>query len=234
MEGNMANKDEKFLNVTLKSEEASDKDEIIISFSGFIKQLRRFLIFWLVLAIIVGILIPVSSAVFTADQHKNLSALVSFNYSGVEKGLAPNGSTFDVNTLKSPIVIEKALTSLNMPLDRLESIRSGITIEGIVPQDAIDRITTYRSIFEQGNLNAGQKMLETAYFPTQFRVTYNYSGSGMKGEDSVEVFNTILNKYSEYFFETYGFAEDEISFTGTLNLKLQDSDTWITVNVNLE
>lgn len=36
------------------------------------------------------------------------------------------------------------------------------------------------------------------------------------------------------FFETYGFAEDEISFTGTLNLKLQDSDTWITVNVNLE
>lgn len=207
MEVNMANKDEKFLNVTLKSEEASDKDEIIISFSGFIKQLRRFLIFWLVLAIIVGILIPVSSAVFTADQHKNLSALVSFNYAGIENGQAPNGSTFDVNTLKSPIVIEKALTSLNMPLDKLESIRSGITIEGIVPQDAIDRITTYKSIFEQGNLNAGQQMLETSYFPTQFRVTYNYSGSGMKGEDSVEVFNTILNKYSEYFFETYGFNQ---------------------------
>ncbi len=36
------------------------------------------------------------------------------------------------------------------------------------------------------------------------------------------------------FFEVYGFPEDEIDFSGTLNLKLQDSDTWITVNVNLE
>ena len=203
----MAKKTENYVNVTLKNDDGGNKEEIVLSFSAFIRALKKFLIFWLVAAILIGILIPVYFAVFTADQHKNLTALVSFNYDGIEKGLAPDGSTFDVNTLKNPSVIEKALTSLGIPLTSLEGVRQGISIEGVIPKDAIDRITTYRSIFEQGNLNAGQQMLDTSYFPTQYRVTFNYSAAGLTGNQPVDVFNAILNDYTEYFFETYGFNQ---------------------------
>ncbi len=201
----MGNNTERNVNITLKNEE-SDKEEIIISFSSIIAQLKRFLAIWLVAAIVVGILIPVGTAVFSADQHKNLTALVSFNYDGIEKGLAPDKTQFDINTIKNPSVIQAALKSLDLPLDSLESIRKSITIEGVIPENAIDRITMYKSVYEQGNLNAGEKMLETSYFPTQYRLTFNYSSSGLSGKDAVAVFDRMLTtEYREYFFKSYGF-----------------------------
>ena len=203
----MEKKDERNLNIILKNEEDANKEEIIISFSAFMKQLKRFLIFWIVAALLVGILIPVYFAVFTADQHKNLTALVSFNYSGIEMGLAPDGSKFDVNSIKNPSVIESALTDLNLPLDLLENIRQGISFEGITPQDAIDRITVYKSAYDTGNIQAAEKILDTTYYPTQFRVTFNYSASGLTGNQPVEVFQKILTCYSDEFFKKYGFNQ---------------------------
>ena len=206
-EEKMEKKDERNLNIILKNEEDANKEEIIISFSAFMKQLKRFLIFWIVAAILAGILIPVFFAVFTADQHKNLTALVSFNYSGIEKGLAPDGSKFDVNSIKNPSVIENALTELNLPLETLENIRQGISFEGITPQDAIDRITVYKSAYDSGNIQAAEKILDTTYYPTQFRVTFNYSASMLSGNQPVEVCQKILTCCSDEFFKKYGFNQ---------------------------
>ena len=202
----MENKNERNLNITLKNEE-SDKEEIILSFSSLIKQLKRFVAIWLVISIVVGILIPVGTAVFTADQHKNLTALVSFNYSGIERGLAPDGTQFDINTLKNPSVIQAALEEQELPLDSLESIRRSISIEGVIPANAIDRITMYKSIYEQNNLNAGEKMLDVSYFPTQYELTFNYSTSGLDGKTAVAVFQAMLDNYKVYFFKEYGFNQ---------------------------
>ncbi|MBR3630665.1 MAG: lipopolysaccharide biosynthesis protein [Oscillospiraceae bacterium] len=200
----MGTQNERNVNITLKNEEA-DKEEVVISFTSILNMLKRFLAFWLIAAIVVGILVPVASAIFTADQHKNLTALVSFNYDGIEKGLAPDKTQFDVNSIKNPSVIQAALEELDLPLESLESIRKSITIEGVIPDDAIARITMYKSVYEQGNLNAGEKMLDTSYFPTQYRLSFNYSSSGLSGKDAVAVFDTMLKKYREYFFKSYGF-----------------------------
>lgn len=206
MEKETANK-ERYLNITLKNQEEDEKNQIIISFSSIIKQMKRFVLIWLALSIISAILIPVGYSIFASDQHKNLTALVSFNYDGIEKGKAPDGSTFDPYSIKSPTVIESALTSLDRDLTSLESIRQGITIQGVIPADAQDKITMYKSVYEQGNLNAGERMLEVKVNPTQFRVIFNYSKTGFEGRDAVELLNTILNCYSRYFFETYGFNQ---------------------------
>lgn len=200
----MAKKEERNLNITLKNQE-EDREEIIISISAFIRALRRFVIFWLVAAIIIGVLVPVYFALFTADQHKNLQALVSFNYSGIEKGLAPDGTKFDVNTLKNPAVIEQTLTEMGLPLTHLEGIRQGISIEGVTPTSVIDNFTVYKTPYEAGSISAAQKILETTIYPTQFIVTFNYSASGLVDKQPVEVFNLMLNNYSQYFFETYGY-----------------------------
>ena len=204
MEVFMKQKEQRNLNITLKNEEEK-KDEIVLSLSAVFRQLKRFVILWLCLSIIVAVLIPVGTAVFAADQHKNLTALVSFNYKGVEKGLDPKGNQFDVNSLKSPTVIEMALTSLGEDLTYLEYIRQGISIESVIPQNAIDQIIAYKSLFEQGNITATKELLATSYFPTQYQLTFNYSHTGFSGERAVEVFNTVLDCYRKYFFETYGF-----------------------------
>ena len=107
-------------------------------------------------------------------------------------------------TIKNPSVIQAALKSLDLPLDSLESIRKSITIEGVIPENAIDRITMYKSVYEQGNLNAGEKMLETSYFPTQYRLTFNYSSSGLSGKDSLRGMLSRLQPKQEVLLLGYG------------------------------
>lgn len=215
-------KDERYLNVMIKSEEKSE-GEIVISIGSIFRVMKKFLAAWLVIAIIAGLMIPISSAIFVSDVHKNLTAVVSFNFSGIEKGLAPDGTQFDVNSIKSPYVIESALTELNMPLDSLEGIRQGIRIDGIIPSDAIDRITMYRNIYQnEGNLTAGERMIDVSYFPTQYKVTFNYSASGLDGNTAVTVFNTMLTNYREYFFTNYGFNQALGSVVRTLDYRNYD------------
>lgn len=202
----MDNENQKYLNVTFKNEE-QEKEDIILSFGTIFKMLKKFLALWVVLAVLIGILIPVYSLVFAADQHKKLTAVISFNYDGIENGLAPDGNPLDVTTIKNPAVIEATLTELNLPLDGLEIIRQGLIINGIVPADAADQITMYKSVFEEGNLNAGISMINTAINPTQYRVIFDYAATGFSGEEAVNFLNTMLDRYRVYFFELYGYNE---------------------------
>ncbi len=216
----MEKKDERYLNVTLKNENNDNNDDVLVSIPGIFKKLKKYFIIWIVTAVVAAVLTLSGSAIFTADDHKTMTALVSFTYDGIEKGLDPSGNAFDANTLKSPAVIEKALTQLNLPLDKVEAIRQGITIEGIIPSDAIDRITIYNSILENnanGAISAAQQMLDTTYYPTQFKVTFNYAETDMEDAQAVEVFNTTLNCYRTYFLEKYGYNKALGSAVTALN-----------------
>lgn len=205
----MESKDERYLNIVLKNENDS-KNEVVVTFSGIIKKFKKYFIIWLVTAIVAAILTVSFSAVFSSDERKSMTSLVSFTFDGIEEGLDPKGNKFDVNSLKNPSVIESALTELGHPLDELETIRQGISIEGIIPSDAVDRITTYKSIYESGSnsaMTAAQAMLDVTYYPTQYKVKFNYAATTFNDTQAVEIFNTILECYRDYFFETYGYNE---------------------------
>lgn len=203
------NNDERYLNITLKNDN-DEKNEVVISFSGIFKSLKKYFLIWLVTAVVAAALSLAGTAVFANDQHKNMSALISFTYDGIENGLAPDGNVFDINSVKNPAVIEAALTELGQPLELLESVRQNITFEGVNPKDAIDRITVYQSVYESassGALNAAQAILDTKFYPTQYKVYFNYADSGLDGSDAVQVFNAVLDCYRDYFFETYGYNQ---------------------------
>ncbi|MCD8188232.1 MAG: lipopolysaccharide biosynthesis protein [Ruminococcus sp.] len=207
----MAKKNECYLDITLKNE-SDESGDIIVSFSGIFKMLKKYFLIWIVTAVVAGVLVFTCSTITSDDQHKILTALISFSYDGIEEGLDPEGNTFDVNTIKNPTVIESALTELGLSVKSLEKIRQNISIDGIIPSDAIDKITTYKSVYENVSgsssaLSAAQAMLDISYYPTQFKVTFNYSSTDFDEDEAVDVFNTMLECYHDYFISTYGSNE---------------------------
>lgn len=205
----MAKKDDRNLNITIKNQE--DKaDEVVVSISTVIKKLKKYLFVWIVAAVFFVVASFGYAAITTHVNKPELSALVSFSYSGIEKGLAPDGRKFDVNTLKDPSVIKDTLTELDIDQSKLEAIRKGISFKGVIPKDAADRITLYDKILDgntSGGLQAAEKILDTTYFPTQYFVYFNYNETNLSDKQAVDVLNGMLKQYETYFYKTYGYNE---------------------------
>ena len=205
----MAKKDDRNLNITIKNQE--DKaDEVVVSISTVIKKLKKYLFVWIVAAVFFVVASFGYAAITTHVNKPELSALVSFSYSGIEKGLAPDGRKFDVNTLKDPSVIKDTLTELDIDQSKLEAIRKGISFKGVIPKDAADRITLYDKILDDntsGGLQAAEKILDTTYFPTQYFVYFNYNETDLSDKQAVDVLNGMLKQYETYFYKTYGYNE---------------------------
>ena len=82
------------------------------------------------------------------------------------QGLAPDGNEFDVNKIKSPNIIESALTNIDEPLSYVENVRRNISIKGVIPSDALDKISLYQSVYSKGGsaaLDAVNSLLEIGY-----------------------------------------------------------------------
>ncbi len=213
----MAKKDDRNLNITIKNQEEKE-NEIVVSISTILKKLRKYLTIWIVVAVVFVVFAFGYATITTHVSKPSLVALISFSYKGVEKGLDPNGRKFEVNSVKDPAVIEAALAELDIDKANLEPIRQGISFLGYKPKDAVDRITLYDKVLEKnGNVSAVEKILETSYFPTQYRVSFNYNNTTLSDSEAVEVFNTILDKYQDYFYETYGYNESLGSAVATIN-----------------
>ncbi|MBR1823208.1 MAG: lipopolysaccharide biosynthesis protein [Ruminococcus sp.] len=205
----MSKKDERNLNITIKSQQ-DDEDAVVISFSDIFRKLKKYFTLWLVAAIIAGVIGVAFGTVHTVVTKPELNALVSFTFKGIEKGLDPKGNTFEVDSMKNPIVIERALTSLGMGVEELDDIRNNLTIKSHIPSDAIDKITVYKSVYEtanSGNLAAAQAMLDVTFYPTHYTVSFDYGETSLSRSESVQVLNAILEEYRNYFYEVYGFNE---------------------------
>ena len=207
MEDKMSKMDERNLNVTIKND-TNENDSVVLTLSSLGKGLKKYFLPWVIVAVIAFVAV---GGIFTAKVISNkapLNALISFNYDGIEKGLDPAGNTFDINSVKNVQVISDALIENNVNIEKADAVRNAITFEGVIPSDAIDRITTYQSVYENaqsGNLSAAQAMLDVTYYPTQFKIKFDYGSTDMNREDAVQVLNTMLDNYRDYFFDQYGY-----------------------------
>lgn len=216
-------KDNRNINITLKNDD--EKDDILISIPTIFKKLKKYFLIWIVVAAIVFVAVFGSTTLKTMHRKPVITALVSFTHEGIEEGLDPNGMDFNKDTIKNPVVIEKALTSLNLPLDELDDIRNNIDIEGLVPADAMNKILTYKNVYENANSNnlqAAQSMLDVPIFPTQFKITFNYAGTTLNRKTAVQVLNTMLEQYKDYFFDMYGYNESLGSSVTALDISSYD------------
>ena len=137
----------------------------------------------------------------TIDHYFNHSsyarAMISFQYEGIESGLDPNGASFDINKIKSPAVIQKALTNLGLSTEYIEDVRSNISVEGVIPEDAVERITVINKMAEDDG-QYYEQLLDVSYFPSQY-IIYFYDDRTFPVGEIDNILNAILESYKEYF-----------------------------------
>jgi len=91
----------------------------------------------------------------------------------------------------------------------LETVRQDILIEGIYPDDVIDRLTGYQTIFDQASssasgLAAAREIMDTTWTSTQYQISFRYKEAGIERSDAVQLINSILEHYKEFFYSKYG------------------------------
>lgn len=171
------------------------------------KKKKRLYGYLLVFAVCIGVCLGliVAGVQYLVGKNSYARAVISFQYEGIEDGLDPNGAAFDVNKIKAPVVIEDALKMLSITDISAEDIRKNIVIEGVIPEDAVERITVIKKMALEDASNY-EKILDVSYFPSQY-IIYLYKDSFMSGTDTTAILNAVLESYRTYFMDTYANTE---------------------------
>lgn len=211
---------EKNISITLRQPENRQGK---IPIGAFVCQLKRFFSLWLALAVALGAITAGIMLILNKTMNEqSIKALIGFQYKGIEQGLDPAGNDFDVSKLKSPGIIEDALSGLDESYSA-EDVRRCITIEGVIPDKALDEMSLYKGIYTRsGSMDAAQKLLNIKYYPTCYTVSFDSSSMGISTEQGKIILNNVLGKYQEYFYRTYGYSETLGSSISAIDYKEYD------------
>lgn len=185
-----------------------DQDTIIIPIWGIFHQLKKYFILWLIIAVVAAACVFGVVLASSSSHYTPLTAMVSFTFDGIEDGLDPNGNEFDANDMKSPSVIRAAIDDMSLDEELVETVRSNLTINGVVPEDAVDQLTAYKTIFENNNtIDSVEHIMDVTYYPTEFTLSFDFSETGLDRTTSAELLNKILEEYKLYFLSEFGYNE---------------------------
>ncbi|QFJ56346.1 hypothetical protein [Pseudobutyrivibrio xylanivorans] len=187
---------------------------------GLMGQMKKLVSLLLILAILVGAVLGVLYSGFEHLSGKGsyARAMVTFQFEGIDQGLDPNGASFDVNLIKSPYVIQNALDEIGGYSENyIETIRQNISIQGVVPKDAVEKITTIEKMAEK-DATQYEKVLDVAYFPSQY-IVYLYDDGTFSPKEMTQILDQILLSYKQYFLDTYANTN---ALTVTSNLLKED------------
>lgn len=174
-------------------------------FVNLCHNLKALFIPWLIAAILTGV--ASTGLHFFSAEVDAVTATVSFHYVGIENGLDPNGCDFDKDDIAGSQIISAALEAEGLSAELLEPIRENIHIGSVVSTNAISSIINHDSIFASDSVSWVQDISDTSYYPTRFVISLNYSQTDLSGDQAASLLNTMLEKYSEYFLEIYGYNE---------------------------
>jgi hypothetical protein len=142
--------------------------------------------------------------------RRNVSIKINFAYDGVARNKLPNGEPFTVDGIKNNEVIEGALQNLGLS-DKydIELIRESMRIKGSYPNDVMERLSDYESVYDYnglGNVNKDQ------YYATEYTITlYDDFKEGISAEDLKEILKAITDEYEQYFRNSYVYKYNDDS-----------------------
>ena len=139
------------------------------------------------------ILLAGAGSYFVRAGSQVAEVYISLNFDGIGKGLNPDGTKFDSNRIKSPIVVQSALDALQLDSTKIsvDMIRRNLSIDPMVPNDIVSKIEALR---EQGQ--------DFTYYPNEFSVALKLP-EGVDKAIGGRILDAIVDAYSDYFYDVY-------------------------------
>ncbi|HHV12442.1 MAG TPA: hypothetical protein GXX75_19390 [Clostridiales bacterium] len=148
------------------------------------KRIIRFIVSF-ILIFILGMSVNAYKVLSTVKMN------LTFSYQGIEKGLNPDGSKFNVFEIKSKDIINSVYEELHGSGLSIDEINNNIVVEPIMPDRAVERV---KSEQKEGN--------QYYYIPYEFSITYK-ERYPMEQSNSIKVLTALSEVYTVFFFENY-------------------------------
>jgi len=188
----------------------SDGDIHAVSVGSVLRTLAahsKFIIRFIMVCFVLSVLAALAYYIKVPSSAGSVSALISYGYAQAETGMDPAGNTLDPNVVRSPYIIDKAIDQLNLYSTGItvEDVRSNITMQGVVPDDVLERILVIKQIATTDPSKL-EDLSQIDYHPTQYIISLNEGGSlkALSPSDAVDLLNEICSQYQQYFIQQYG------------------------------
>ena len=193
-----------------------DEDGInFLNIFGNMKKSVRVYAWVMLLTFVAGLLVPYVVAMFKQDAE-NVSAVITFEYTGAEDLKNPDGTDLDVGFLKSSYVVSEAIRNTHLAKNvSVNSVSQNITISRMLSEDTRQQLEVLEKINENNNsLSKPEEYIGVVNgvdytYKTQYIVNLEngfVSGDSriiLSGADMCELLNNIIDRYELYFFNTY-------------------------------
>ncbi|MSU00251.1 Wzz/FepE/Etk N-terminal domain-containing protein [Tissierella pigra] len=167
------------------------------------------------IALIVAVTLVLSFGVsfYMKENSQRAKIIISLNFKGIESGLNPDGTKFDIQKIKSPTVLMPVIETLELNEEvTTDSIRRNINITPIVPNHIVTYIQKQR---EEGQ--------DYTYFPNEFVVTLDVDKSkGITTQNVTEILDSIIDSYGDYFNDNYSEEAVLANAIGTIDYSSYD------------
>lgn len=175
-----------------------------------LKKRLKFGFALLVIAFIIGVAIALIDFYALNPTQRSVSISMEFNYDGAAENKMPNDEPFTIDGIKNDEIIESALAELGkQDVYTAESIRNSMSIMGAFPEDVIERISEYTSVYEfvdEGSeeIKSTTSVRKSNYYPTVYSLTL-YDDFNTKASESEmsQILEKIVEKYRTYFLRNY-------------------------------
>ncbi|MBQ8081488.1 MAG: hypothetical protein IJ240_06285, partial [Clostridia bacterium] len=177
-----------------------------MTFGKLWEQIKKLFWVWLLIAVVAGVAVLAVNYLRLPTKGKAI-ATVNFSFDGIEDGLDPDGNRFDAEEIKSEEMLLAAAqdAGLSLSAEALKAVQSNTTVEGSVPENIIREITTQSSVFDGDAISVLSEQRLDAYYPTQYRVTLDYTAAGLTADQGNRLLDSLLRLYQTGFAGRYGY-----------------------------
>lgn len=124
-------------------------------------------------------------------QVNKVSMTLSISYQGIEKGLNPDGTRFNVFEIASSEVLDRTLSKMNVPGLTVDGLRDRISIYALSPYNINEKI-------KEAKLEGG----DYTYMPNEFSISYSQQNK-FAPNHTRELLSALSESYKEVFMEKY-------------------------------
>ena len=139
---------------------------------------------------------------FFAPVKGQASTVISLNFEGIDEGLNPHGSSFEIQELKEFDLLQKTITELELGSKVTpDKLAKHIVLNPYVPSDVLDRILPSA---QGSGVSQVQDLDGQTYHPTQYAVSIERTSElDLNKKELAAVLEKLILNYTEAFKDKY-------------------------------